>query len=733
MSMTYEDVIAFLGESPGTAVPPGVALEAFISDTGKTIANGWTTIKSGANGVVNEVRTIAAEGLATGGALLTMDVGVAGAAIAPLLGVAAGVGLYSVAPDFWNKVSEYVVAAGETIGGQAYAILNQDGSTVFTEDTIGAFKDAFAALGVYDASTIEAVPEGFSIAPPIDSIYSSPDVNIEGQWLNIAVRAATGDIIQLRTRNSSSVTPITAVNITLNGSAYLVIASTMRFSVGLWVPATAGWFYALTMIGQSVTIDNKTAYVYGLDQLFNDAAPYHNLSSKAQTGTLSQLIAETGWLLIYGAAKSLFTDPTAVLPDLFDTIGDFMDAIGNPGISIPGVEDSGLGYPLNPTAGTQEGALDPSIDWDALWDWLMNPSISIPANPAIDTTIEGVSDGVDDIANPADATDIPDDPPVQPDPDIPVPPIITPILPGTQGSGKLFEVYKVTDSDLNTLGGYLWSTDILTQLQKIWMNPLEGVIALFRVWATPTTGSTKQVRLGSVSIPGLSCPVVTNQFKRINLGSVNVAEMNKNVGDYSPYTQVSIYLPFIGIVELDTDEVMAGSINVQYVVDFWTGTCIAELRFTKSGATDNALLYVYNGNLAQQIPLTSNSFNGIFSTLLAAGSAIGTVATGGALAPTMIMGVGSMMTHDMVHVHRAGQISSNSGIMTDKKPMLIISRRNVYNATAYNEITGYPANITKVLGNCKGFTRVRGINLQVSATDAEKNEIEHLLKEGVIF
>ena len=154
MSFTYEDIAAFLGEAAGTTIPAGATLETFLSDAGTTIATGWTTIKTGANGVVNSVRTIAAEGVSTGSALLAVDVGVAGAAIAPLLGVAAGVGLYSVAPDFWNKVSERLVDAGCTIGGKVYAFLQSDGSTVFPTGTISTMRDAFAELGV---RTIRAV------------------------------------------------------------------------------------------------------------------------------------------------------------------------------------------------------------------------------------------------------------------------------------------------------------------------------------------------------------------------------------------------------------------------------------------------------------------------------------------------------------------------------------------------------------------------------------------------
>lgn len=765
-AMTYEDIAAFLGASAGSVPPIGTQIQQFISDSGAVIAEGWTSIKTGANGIVNSVRTIAAEGASTGTALLTMDVGAAGAAIAPLLGVAAGVGLYSVAPNFWDSVAEKLMAAGSTIGGKVYAFLDQAGNVIFDENTIAAFQSAFADLGVFDKN-VPAIADG--------SVFTNPTAQLGAHDLGAAVIAQAYNVFSangyIDDSNMSGFTRITT-DPTMDGyysiTAFFNYAASQSlydadsiivlnfhaydndnlgrkvgfaYEVGIFNPGAGDTVLTVNRGLGSLQLEwegFESAYLYS----FGVSPISYNTGIITRDGTGSWTGPfDAGLLAGYGnvlagnmnAADSPYLDPEAILAEAFSSISDFMDSLGQEGQALPGVgEGDAVGYPLNPTqAPTQTGVLDPTIDWGKLWDWLFNPAGSIAGNPAIDGAIDGTIEGDDDISIPRDDA-IEADPPVQPDPEIPVPPIITPELPTTVGSGKLFEVYSVSTSDLDTLGGYLWSADILTQLQKIWANPLEGVIGLFRVWATPTTAAARQVRLGAVAIPGLSCPVVSNQFKRINLGSVNVNELNKNVGDYTPYTQVSLYLPFIGIVELDTDEVMAGSVNVQYVVDFWTGTCIAEVRLTKSGSTDNAMLYVYNGNLAQQIPLTSVSFNGLFGALLAAGSAIGSIGTGGALVPLMVAGAG-VVTHDMAHVHRAGLISSNSGIMTSKKPMIILGRRNVANATGYSNYTGFPANKTKTLGNCHGFTRVKAINLKVVATNAEKQEIEQLLKEGVIF
>ena len=72
--------------------------------------------------------------------------------------------------------------------------------------------------------------------------------------------------------------------------------------------------------------------------------------------------------------------------------------------------------------------------------------------------------------------------------------------------------------------------------------------------------------------------------------------------------------------------------------------------------------------------------------------------------------------------------------MGNKKPYLIINRKNSYNANKYYTIQGYPANEYVLLSNCKGFTKKKEVHLEnIPATNEEIDEINTLLKEGVIL
>ena len=109
--------------------------------------------------------------------------------------------------------------------------------------------------------------------------------------------------------------------------------------------------------------------------------------------------------------------------------------------------------------------------------------------------------------------------------------------------------------------------------------------------------------------------------------------------------------------------------------------------------------------------------------------------SGGALAPVAVAGAAAGVSNSHLNVAHSGSIGSNAGAMGGKIPYLIITRPKPYNADNYSNFYGYPSNKTVKLSSCLGYTKVKDIHLEniSSATDDELNEIESLLKDGVII
>lgn len=311
----------------------------------------------------------------------------------------------------------------------------------------------------------------------------------------------------------------------------------------------------------------------------------------------------------------------------------------------------------------------------------------------------------------------------------------TPTLPTTTGaSSALWSVYHPSQSQLDSFGGWLWTDNIITQIQQVLQNPMDGIITLHKVFATPVDSGTGTIVVGRLDsqVPSAT---VSEQYVYVDCGSVDCLEEFGNVFDYTPHTQISLYLPFIGIVPLNTDEVMRGTINVTYGVDVFTGACLAMVEVTRDSNIIN--MYQYSGVASVEYPLTGNVHGGLISGILGVASGVAGVAmatTGvGAVSGALVAsgGVASAMKSTNAH---ASSFSGNAGAMGIKTPYLIIERPQTKVAETFDILSGYPTNVSGVLGEFSGHVIVKHVHVEgIGATDNELTQIESLLREGVLI
>lgn len=304
------------------------------------------------------------------------------------------------------------------------------------------------------------------------------------------------------------------------------------------------------------------------------------------------------------------------------------------------------------------------------------------------------------------------------------------VLP-TGSANALFKIYNPSQAELNSFGAWLWSSNFVDQLLKVFNNPMESIIGLHKVYASPLIGGTSNIKVGYLD-SGVNSKFVSNQYTKIDCGTVNLQEYFGNVFDYSPYTSIELYLPCVGFVQLDVSNVMRSSINISYTVDVLTGACLAEVNVKRDNS--GGVLYSYSGNCASQYPLSSGSYMGIVSSVIGvAGSIVGTVASGGSLAP-LALGATNGLLNAKTHVQHSGSLSGNSGVMGGKIPYLIITRPQTNMADNYQHLQGIPSNSYVKLSECHGFTQVKNVNVQnIVAESEELEEIKTLLLNGVII
>ena len=269
-------------------------------------------------------------------------------------------------------------------------------------------------------------------------------------------------------------------------------------------------------------------------------------------------------------------------------------------------------------------------------------------------------------------------------------PIPIPALPDISAANAgMITLFSPTESELQQLGAYLWTnlTDFIENLNKLFANPMDYIISLNIFPCRPNLLTLRDIRIGSL-VTSIKMAPVESQWYEHNCGSVRLNEYWGSALDYSPNTKVSLMLPFIGSVSLNTDEVMGHEIGVKYHVDLLSGSCVAMVT------VDGSVYYQYTGECSVNVPLTGSDWSRVYAAVT---GAVGTAITGGISAA----GVGLS----------AGAVTSalSSGVSKNVKSA----------AMAGNTL----ARVSKELAGKKGVVQARQelIDAMAASADAAKN------------
>lgn len=373
-------------------------------------------------------------------------------------------------------------------------------------------------------------------------------------------------------------------------------------------------------------------------------------------------------------------------------------------------------------------------------------------------------------------------------------PITMPSLPTLSSANTGFtRIYNPTLSQVQELAQYLWTDESVIQtiwnhIKQFFENPMEAIIGFNLVPVPVPDGGTKNFALMYIDT-GVSMTVAANQFVDVDCGTLEIKQYYGSALDFSPYTKISCYLPYIGMVNLDVDEVMGRTLQVKYRVDICSGSCVAYVL------VDGNALYQFSGHCAIPIPISAADFTSYVSTAIniaklaggayLAGSGVltppaitevvqqtgntsttssetgrnpstgrqitlGTTTTSveeskttttettkasyAGLTPSNVANTVGEVISSKPHVEHSGGFSGNSGYLGVRRPFVIIKRPNMCMPSNYQALNGFPSMLTLLLGDCSGFTRIQQVQLTgLTATNPEQAEILELLKSGVIF
>lgn len=346
---------------------------------------------------------------------------------------------------------------------------------------------------------------------------------------------------------------------------------------------------------------------------------------------------------------------------------------------------------------------------------------------------------------------------------------------GAQAAG-LITIFTPSASQLRYLADIIWGNGFFQFMQNLVENISDLFISFGMVPFEITKGSTVEVTWFNYVVPelpigtGIFLDKAANQFMEMDMGTIMLDGSDDrifatdSVLDYSPYSRLGIYLPFIGYQELDIDECRNSPMNLKYRFDILSGICVALI--TINGRT----IYQFTGNCLTQLPLTAMDSQTVITNAVnigiaaASAGATGAVASagdaltaenlasgditaaqaelqnsqramsvsnaGGSLAAATANGMMGMKPN----FKKSGAIGASASLISVMQPYLFLTTPRQSMPENYNKVCGFPCNIGGTLADFTGFTVVEDIRLNdLVALSPEVEEIYNLLKKGVII
>lgn len=292
----------------------------------------------------------------------------------------------------------------------------------------------------------------------------------------------------------------------------------------------------------------------------------------------------------------------------------------------------------------------------------------------------------------------------------------------SSGIGVLTTTFKMTKDRLQQLGRFLWGSNIFDNFSLICNNPIENIVSCKSI-PLSLEGVTQKIILGNVDT-GVNGDKISNNFAKQNIGSIAITEKYHNFLDYAPYTNVIIYLPYVGFKELDTNLVMGKTLSISYTVDIITGGCLCQIT------SNNVKLYEFNGNMGIDIPITASNRAQVEAGYISSGIGIASSVASG----NIVGAATSLINSAESQYHYASTSSPNPMCVasTNRTCYVILDRPTYQTLKSFNHTKGKKCYLTKTINTLKGYTICdEHIDLSgIGATDSEKEELIKILSGG---
>lgn len=315
-------------------------------------------------------------------------------------------------------------------------------------------------------------------------------------------------------------------------------------------------------------------------------------------------------------------------------------------------------------------------------------------------------------------------------------------------------MYGCSAADLKALSKVMWDDNFLDAMEKSAVgHPMDAIISLTCVPLSLANivGAAENCYIGKFNTNILMNPLTKTSI-RIDCGEVAINETWGTATDYA--STVEIYIPFVGMVQVNISEVMGGTVHLYYDVNLMSGDFCAKLVCVNRymGLKRTFCIYQHEGNLQTTLPVTGADYTAYYKNRVGgAAQIISSVASGiagmatanpmqaaaGAIGAVQgaVGGINQMLTPPTIS--RSGNLSGASALMAEQVPKVIVTKHNQYipkPASVFGPFKGMPAFYSCKVKDLRGYNALDSIKLDnFPGTTEEMDELTNLLMGGVYF
>lgn len=222
-------------------------------------------------------------------------------------------------------------------------------------------------------------------------------------------------------------------------------------------------------------------------------------------------------------------------------------------------------------------------------------------------------------------------------------------------------------------------------------------------------------------------------------GFVKITPTWNSFIDYEPYTTISLHIPFIGNIDIPPSVLYGNNLALHYVLDAFSGTLSVDVLINDIANGNTYIYTTLQTSCNTQLPIVGTGSNGDALLKIATGLTGAAISTSPMTKVGSIFSVYSGLADTQKSVPHTNFSQSNIAAYLDSRHCyLIIQSASPANAETFLTDKGYVAHLSGVVNDFAGsgtemHCKFESVDLRGLSrlTDAEKREVETMLKSGV--